>query len=301
VKNKPNQWGPRSVSILMVTFNRKDDVARCLDSLFKDQPHPFAEFLVIDNGSTDGTAELVASYPQITLTRWHDNQGLAVALKELVNQAQGEWLMFLDSDTIVPSGAITSLLKFTEGKEHIGAVAPRMIDFNGEIQLTARNFPQPLNGLFGRQTLISRLWPGNPITRKFLKTQSQNENVPFRCDWVAFAAVLVRSQVMATQAIDPNFFVYWVDTDFFKNIAKNEWEVWCFPQVEIIHQEHNRTGQSRSPKAIKDFHYGAFRYFYNHHGMKGLNPLLWVAAIGLFMRAGMHLTLKDLKLKREKH
>ncbi len=292
---------PGCLSILMVTFNRRQDVERCLNSLFQALPETLLEFLIIDNGSMDGTAEMLAAYPDIHLIRWSQNLGLALALKELVDQSRGEWLFFLDSDTIVPPGGIDTLLRFAQGNTEIGAVAPRMRDLSGEIQLTARRFPVPLNALFGRQTLLSRLWPDNPITRRFLKTDAQEANQPFRCDWVAFAAVLVRRQaILSVGSIDTVFFVYWVDTDFFRRIVNVGWEVWCYPLVEIIHLEHNRAGQIRRSGAIRDFHYGAFRYFFKHHGWRGFNPLLWVAGAGLLSRAWLHLLLNEWRKRGQK-
>ena len=150
----------------MVTYNRRKDVERCLDSLFKSRPESLLEFLVVDNGSTDGTAEMLEARPGIRLIRWTQNQGLAPALKVLVNRSVGEWLLFLDSDTLVPTGGIDALLRFALGNDAIGAVAPRMQDLSGEIQMTARDFPGPMNSLFGRQTFLSRMWPDNPITKK---------------------------------------------------------------------------------------------------------------------------------------
>ena len=120
----------------------------------------------------------------------------------------------------------------------------------------------------------------------------QLENRPFRCDWVAFAAALVRRRALITAgSIDSGFFVYWVDADFFRRIVDAGWQVWCYPAVEFIHMENNRNGNVRSPRAIRDFHFGVFRYFYKHNGWNGLNPILWIAAAGLFARAGLHLLI----------
>ena len=278
----------------MVTYNRIQDVERCVDSIFRAVPESLLEFLVLDNGSTDGTVEMLEGRSGIHLIRSPQNLGLAPALKELIRQSVGEWLLFLDSDTIVPNGGIDALLRFARGNDAIGAVAPRMRDLSGKIQMTARNFPGPMNALFGRQTILSRMWPNNLITRKFLKVDMQQENKPFRCDWVVFAAALVRRRsVLAVQSVDPAFFVYWVDADFFRRIGNEGWQVWCYPTVEFIHLEHNRAGDVRRPRAIWDFHYGAFRYFYKHCGWKGLNPILWLAGAGLLTRAGIHLMVNE--------
>lgn len=292
----------RELSILMVTYNRRDDVARCLDSVMDALLPGGVEILILDNASTDGTAEMLAAREgQIELIRWQRNRGLAPALAELIRRSKGQWLLFLDSDTLLPEKGIERLLDFGRQHVRVGAVAPRILDMDGAIQLTARNFPCAINGLFGRQTLLSRLWPKNPITRRFLKVTDQHGNRPFRCDWVAFAAVLVRREALEDAGgIDTGFFVYWVDADFFRRLDRAGWETYCCPRIEIIHLEHNRSGKIRHPRAIRDFHYGAFRYFYKHHGRRGINPMLWVAGPCLLMRAALQLAINRWRIKGQR-
>jgi N-acetylglucosaminyl-diphospho-decaprenol L-rhamnosyltransferase len=284
-----------SLSILTVTHNRKEDVQRCIQGVVQNPPADLGEFLVVDNGSTDGTPDWIADRcPSVQLTRWKDNRGLGPALRHLVDASQGEWLMLLDSDTVVPPGTIDALREFGRGKARLGAVAPRMRDATGAVQLTARSFPSPLSAIFGRQTMVSRLWPGNRFTQGYLRSRDQGQGLPFACDWVAFAAALVRREaLLQAGSIDPGFFVYWVDADFFRRLRGAGWEVWCCPSVEIVHVEQNRTGKVRNPIVILDFHRGALRYFYRNHGWKGLNPLLPVAAAGLAARAGLHLLVNE--------
>lgn len=289
-----------AVSILMVTYNRKEDVQNCLESVLRHRPGDLEEILVLDNASSDGTPEWIASScPAVQLTRWPENRGLAPALRHLVDRSRGDWLLFLDSDTIVPPGALDALLDFARANPRLGAVAPRLRDVTGAIQLTARAFPAALNGVFGRQTLLSRVWPGNPITRRYLRSEDQASDRPFACDWVAFAAVLVRrAALLEAGSVDPGYFVYWVDADFFWRLRKAGWEVWCYPSAEIVHVEHNRTERVRSSRSILDFHRGALRYFYRAHGWGGLNPLLPLAAAGLAARAGLHLLLNRWRRSR---
>lgn len=290
------------ISILIVSFNRKRDLDACLGSL---KPHLDREMevIILDNGSTDGSPEMVRNkYPGFRIVKWKKNLGLAKALRHLAAIAAGEWFLFLDSDTVIPKSGFKGLIDFAMQHPNIGAVAPRMIDLSGDIQMTARVFPNPLNAFFGRQTLLSRLFPDNAITRRFLKTSSQSENQPFMCDWVAFAAVIVRKQALVEAgSIDPDFFVYWVDADFFKRIKAGGWQVWCYPGCEIHHLEENRQNRARNPLTIKDFHRGALRYFFKHHGMSGLNPFLGIAAAGLWVRMQLQLAInRRLMNKAEK-
>lgn len=276
------------LSILMVTYNRRPDVARCIRSILP-QLTPEVEVRVIDNGSTDGTAAMIRRIaPEFHIAGSAANRGLAPALKRLCDAARGRWLLLLDSDTVLPPDAIRRLLAFGDSRPEVGAVAPRMRDADGLVQMTARRFPGVQNAIFGRQTLVSRIWPENSLTRRFLKSREQEGGTPFRCDWVAFAAVLVRARAMREAGgIDSDYFVYWVDADFFRRLQKKGWEVWCCTEVEVLHLEHNRSGQVRSPRAIMDFHRGAFRYCLRHHWF----PVAALAAPALLFRSFLHLAL----------
>lgn len=281
------------LSVLIVSYNRRDDLAGCLDSLLPQTVKTHAEVLVLDNGSSDGTQEMIeGSYLWVKLLRWDYNRGLAPALRHLISQANGEWLFFLDSDTELQPGCIDTLLGFVRSNESIGAAAPKLRDLEGMMQMTARSFPGPMNALFGRQTFLSKIWPTNPITAAYLRRDALDDGRPFRCDWVAFAAALIRRKALEEAgSIDETFYVYWVDADFFKRMKLVGWEVWCYPSAEVLHKEHHRSGRRTSSAAIRDFHRGALRYFYKHHGWYGANPLLWCAALALSLRALMLLAV----------
>lgn len=282
-----------ALSVLIVSYNRRVDLAECLDSLFPQALKTDAEVLVLDNGSSDGTQEMIeGSYPWVKLLRWEQNRGLAPALCHLISQAKGEYFFFLDSDTVLQSGCIEMLLEFVRSNETVGAVAPKLRDLEGMVQMTARSFPGPMNAIFGRQTLMSRIWPTNPITAAYLRRDALDDGRPFRCDWIAFAAALIQRQALEEAGfIDEKFYIYWVDADLFKRMKCVGWEVWCYPSAEVLHKEHHKSGRRKNSVAIRDFHRGALRYFYKHHGWYGANPLLWCAALALSLRALMLLAV----------
>lgn len=290
------------ISVLIVTFNRKDDVRRCLDSLKPELAGIEAETLVLDNASTDGVSEMIAAdYGWANLTRWSENRGLGPALEFLAKRVKGQWVLLLDSDAILKPGSLKDLLEFAGGKPQLGGVAPAIRDPDGHIQMTARRFPTPVNAIFGRQTLLSKIWPGNPLTRRYLRSADRTGSAPFQCDWVAFAVALIRREAMEQcGSIDPGFFVYWIDADFFRRMKKSGWEVWCLPSIEALHLEYNRPERPRSPASIKDFHGGAYRYFRRNHGWGGFNPLLAPAALGLWVRTCLHLWLNKRKVGKAK-
>ena len=119
---------------------------------------------------------------------------------------------------------------------------------------------------------------------------------PFICDWGSFAAVLVRRVALESiGSIDSKFFVYWSDADFFYRMKKAGWEMWCYPDVEIIHLEYYRPNRKRRPRSIRDFHMGVIRYYFKHHSAKGLNPVFWIGAPLLIFKMYLMLITNFLK------
>ncbi len=288
------------LSVLIVTYNCKTDLKRCLESLHP-QIQNNREVIVLDNASTDGTVQMLKTdYPWVKPIFSHQNLGLAQGLRQAAQLATGDWLLLLNDDTIIPRGSIDGLTAFAGSHPRIGAVAPRIRDGKGNIEYTARKFPTPVNALFGRYTLLSRIWPNNAITRNFLNFTAQSACRPFACDWGSFAAVLVRKKALESiDSIDPGFFVYWSDADFFYRLKKRDWEVWCTPDVEMIHMEYYRPNRKRSPLSILDFHRGALRYYYKHHGLNGWNPLFWLGSTALLLKMLATLIVNHIRCEHE--
>jgi len=113
---------------------------------------------VVDNGSTDGTPEMVAwRFPAVKLIRNQENVGFARANNQAARVAKGRFLLFLNNDTVAPPGALRTLLDFAEAHPEAGLIGPRLCDEQGRTQLSCRNRPT-VGALLHRTTLFR--WTG---------------------------------------------------------------------------------------------------------------------------------------------
>jgi hypothetical protein len=156
------------------------------------------------------------------------------------------------------------------------------------LQPVARRFPHPLNAFFGRRSLAAKWFPNHPLVRRYLMPEFADSKDPFPVDWNSSAALMVRREMVeAVGAMDPRYFVYWVDADWCFRMRKAGWEVYCVPAAKVVHLENLRTGHRKRPhsRMVIDFHMGAYRFYRDNVAGGWWTPMGLLAAAGLFTRA----------------
>ena len=151
-----------------------------------------------------------------------------------------------------------------------------------------RNAPTALNAVFGRRSLVTKFYPDNPFSKKYLMDHKLSADEPFEVDWLTTACLMVRREaVEKCGGLDEVFFVYWVDADWCDRIKRGGWKIYCLPGHQIIHNENlkgKRQKGRRSAKMVIDFHLGAYHYYKNNRAPHTMNPMRWIAAAGLAAR-----------------
>src|SRR5579862_8525479 len=146
------------VSVCIVSWNCRDLLRACLESLRPDRQGVTLEVIVVDNGSTDGAADMVAElFPAVTLLRNPRNGSFSRANNQAAAAARGDFLFFLNNDTEVPAGALGGLLRFARAHPEAGVVGPRLVGADGVCQASFRR--RPTLGALLHRTLAFR-WSG---------------------------------------------------------------------------------------------------------------------------------------------
>ncbi len=277
-----------NLSIIIPTHNSLHFIGRCLDSIIGNGELA-PEIVVIDNASSDGTRKYLRDkFPDVHLVANDSNLGHCVAVNQGLALAKRHYVMVLDADTIIQSDVLEQLLSFLQQRSDVAVVAPMVLNGDGTLQRTARNFPRPLNGLFGRQSLLTRWFPGNPISRRYLgeETISPGDG-PFAVEFVSSACMMFpRHLVQQIGAWDEEFAGYWVDADWCKR-ARTIGLIYCCPQASATHYEQNRRGVRKGSSRIRAFHRGAYIFYRKHFTFGFLDPRAVAAAVLLSIRAGL--------------
>ena len=149
-------------TVVILTWNSRQHVGPCLDSLAQASPGEVGEIIVIDNGSTDGTPELVRERaPGARLIRNRENRGVAAARNQGLVLARTPYSIILDVDTVVVPGAFSRLLDFLDTSPDVGVAGPRLIMPDGHVQPSCQLFPTLIDK-------VMRQLPGN-LGNRFLR------------------------------------------------------------------------------------------------------------------------------------
>jgi GT2 family glycosyltransferase len=256
------------LSIIIVSYNARADLARCLASLQAAPPRAGHEIIVVDNASTDGSAELAQSIGGVRVLRNPTNAGFAAANNVGIRASTGANLLLLNSDTIVPPAAIDGLLKALHRHPKVAVAGPRLVDDQARAELSFGPMITPLNE-WRQGRIVRGLAAGDPTAVAAVEAATRREQRP---DWVSGACLLVRRvDAEAVGLLDERFFMYTEDVDFCASIRARGREILFTPEVEVTHLR-GRSAAS-APAATRRAYERSHLAFYRKHHPR-LVPLL---------------------------
>lgn len=248
------------LSVIVVSYNTRQLLDDCLASLFAaEAPSGGMEIIVVDNASTDGSGGMVAEkYPQVRLLACDENLGFSAANNRGTAVAGGDYLLFLNSDTVAGAKALAKPVAYMKANPRVGALTVRLIYPNGERDPdNHRGFPTPWNA-FCHFTGLSQLFPNSPRFNGYFLTYedfARIHNVP----------VIAGSYMMMPRALDrqlggwdETYFFYGEDIDYCYRIHEAGYEIVYYPLVEVLHYKGASSGLrkesadiARPPKATR--------------------------------------------------
>jgi len=273
------------VSVVLVSYNCGRDLVVCLDDLAREAERIPLEAIVIDNCSADDSAQACRlNHPWVELIVNRANLGFARAVNQGLKRARGRFFMLLNPDTRLVPGALSEMAAFLGDHPRAGAVGPKILDFDGSIQLSARRTQTPLAFLFNRYSLLTQLWPSNPLSRRYLLSDWDHDS-PREVDWLSAAALMVRREAVERAGLmDEGFFLFHEDVDWCRRIGQAGFGIFFWPRAQVVH----RIGISKersSPRLIAIRHRSMIHYVHKHYA--GLGPLLWLADLAIALRFGL--------------
>lgn len=292
----------QDISILIISFNCWDLLDKCIRSILASNIS-VKEIVVIDNFSLDGTPEKFRkTYPGLTFIENSKNIGHPRAVNQGFKIVTGEHILLLDSDTELSCDAIRNLSAFLGNHPDICMVAPRLLSSDGSIQESARNFPSAWNGLFSRQGVLTRIFPNNIFSRKYLLTDSHVKQTPFQVEHVSSAAIFFRKSLLdLVGPFDEAYKGYWVDADWCMRIQKSGEKIFAEPRAVISHHEQLNRYSKQSNSRIILFHKGVFRFYRLHYTYGYFDPRSLIAATLLFIRALVCFVINTTKKQYTEH
>lgn len=262
-------------SVVIVSFNTRDLLRDCLNSLVEESNGLQTEVLVVDNVSQDGSAEMVArEFPAVKLIRSDINLGFAAANNRAFAQAIGRYVVLLNSDAFPRPGALWRAIRHMEHEPEVGIGGARLAGRDGSWQPSARLFPSLLNDFLSLSGLAAR-YPKSRFFGRFDRTWADPSEA-CDVDWVPGAFSIIRRDALEKVGyFDESFFLYYEEVDLCRRFKSRGYRVRYWPDVTVVHfgGESSKTvtrmklSQSGSQLALWRMQ-SAFLYYRKHHGLK---------------------------------
>ena len=260
------------LSVTICSWNTCSDTRACLASLHALREECKFEVIVIDNGSTDGSPDMIATkFAWVRLIRSDVNLGFTGGHNACLAKREAPDALVLNSDTIVHPGALRSLVDYSRAHPQVGILGPMLLNPDGSLQFSCRRFPNPVAALF-RNTFVGRLFPNNRWTRDYLMADWPHDG-PREVDWVSGAALYVTRTTMDTVGLlDPAYFMYCEDVDWCFRTHKAGLDVTYLPTAVITHAIGTSSSKAANRMIIR-FHRSMLRFY-----RKNMVPTLPVIA-----------------------
>lgn len=215
------------VSIIIVTYNSDSYIGECLRSI-KKETQVAHEIVIVDNNSSDKTVDEISKTGIDTkLLLKQQNLGFAKANNFGVDMSSGNYLMFLNSDTVILDEAIDKLYQFLKDNKDVGIIAPKLLRFDNTVQSSVRRLP----------TLIGVIKEYYLGLKNSYEAYIPKGNEPTEVEGVVAAAIMVRSEEFKSiGGFDEKYFMYYEDLDLCKKVRERKLKVIFLPNATIKHK-----------------------------------------------------------------
>jgi GT2 family glycosyltransferase len=269
------------LSIVIVNWNTKNLLLQCLEAVYQTAGAVETEVFVVDNGSADGSGTAVKErFPGVTLNENQINLGFAKANNQALSLSKGDYLLLLNPDTQVKTGAIERLFSFMEGHSDVGAAGPQLLHPDGTKQNSVANFPSLATELLNKRFLrwlFPKKYPG----------KERDYREPLEVDSVIGACMMVRRDAMEQVGLlDEDYFLFLEETDWCYRLKKAGWKIYHVPQAEVYHFQ-GKGVEMEKKRAKVEYYRSLYHFFKKNRG--GLQQS--ILFVGLIIRLLIELIL----------
>jgi hypothetical protein len=258
------------LSITIVNWNTKDLLHQCLLSIEENVQtfkRPNIQTLVVDNASTDGSAAMVRDrFPWVRLIENNENLGFAAANNQAMRESDAQYVLLLNSDTEIKSGAVTNLLTFMERHLEAGGAGARLLNPNGTLQPSCHPMLTPWRE-FWRLAFLDRV--------RRLATYDMSTwdlDTPREVEVIKGACLMLRQEALdEVGLLDERYFMYTEEMDLCHRLRKAGWKLYWVPQAEVVHY-----GEASSRQIAEEMYLQLYRSKVLFHRKFGGEQRAWL-------------------------
>ena len=285
------------LSVIVINFNVKYFLEVCLHSALRAGKGTDMEIIVVDNNSTDGSCAFIKEkFPSVILIENNDNKGFSKANNQGVAIATGEYILFLNPDTVMPEDFFIKTLAYMDSHPKAGALGPRLIDGKGDFAPDAKkSFPSLSVAIF-KTTGINKIFSKSPYFNKYYAVNI-GERETAAVEVLSGCCMLVRRKAMdeAGGPFDESYFMYCEDVDLSYRIQKTGYENIYFPEADLIHYKGEST-RKMTLSYVRIFNEALVTFVKKHYSANDARLFVLFINIGIALRAVLGTLKRGLKV-----
>lgn len=287
------------LSVIIVNYNVKYFIEVCLHSVFRAAEGIDAEVIVVDNNSKDDSCAMIrAKYPQVRLIENKENLGFSRANNQGVAIAQGEYILFLNPDTVMPEDFLRKMIAYMDAHPEAGSIGPRLIDGRGKYAPDGKkSFPSLSVAIF-KTTGINKIFKNSTYFNKYYAVHVQEQETA-EVDILSGCCMMVRRSVIdkVNGAFDEAYFMYCEDFDLCYRIQKAGYKNIYYPEVTLIHYKGESTRKA-TISHVRIFNDALSVFVRKHYSKTNARLFIMLINVGIVLRAVLSVVKQLLKVLR---
>lgn len=284
------------LSICILTLQTRAYIQGCLNSIYNNPPGDDFEIIVVDNGSTDGTVEMIQSqFPSVRLTVNPKNLGFTTPMNQALHQASGEFYLLLNPDTIIHPRLFDTLIEFMDTHPGVGICGPKVLNTDGTLQEPCRRGESTPWAVISYFLRLNRLFPRSRFFGGYLLNYMDEDQI-HEVAGVSGSCMLVR-KVMTDQIgyLDETYFAYQEDADYCFRARKAGWKVFYVPTAKITHYGGQGGSKVQPYRSILEWHRSYLLYYRKNLSGNYLFLFNWLYYLVILVKLAIALLINSLR------
>jgi hypothetical protein len=293
------------LSICILTYQAREFLRGCLNSIYDYPPDCEFEITVVDNGSTDGTQEMLKrEYPQLDLIANPENMGFTAPMNQALQNSKGDFLLLLNPDTLIEPQAFNRLIDYMERHPNVGICGPKVLNTDGTLQKPCRRGESRPLAVFSYFLGLSTLFPKSKLFGEYLMSY-MDEDETHEVAGVSGSCMMVRRAVINQIGyLDERFFAYQEDADYCFRTRKAGWKIYYVPTARIIHFGGQGGSRVQPYRSIYHWHRSYWLYYQKNLAGEYFFFLNWFYYLAMLVKLTVSLLLnlirRDKRAGRQK-
>jgi len=263
--NIPNNT---DISIIIVTWNSEDDIPECLNSIYGKEYGFQLETIIIDNNSSDNSVKVVKNFNEmqssdIKIIENKENTGFTIACNHGIRISTGQYVLLLNPDTEIIENSLELLYNKFEKENIYSAIAPKLLNEDGSIQLSCRTLPRYAD-LFSEIFLLSNIFPKSKIFSRWKMNYFSHNEIAEVEQPMAAALLLKKTVLNEIQNFDESYYMFFNDVDLCKKMYDNNYKILFYPVARFVHKKGTSIYKDRA-RMIKAWNSDCLNYFKKYH------------------------------------